>query len=119
MNKRQCSAYAQPQGVGPLFSWLDRVSTAPTPEEKKNLVHSLEMVDFWQALRTGAGAYAGCPRCLAVCPVGEDYTPHLKETHAKIERVKEREEKLATMRAAEREGKAIAGGQISQRWIGR
>lgn len=118
LNKRQCSSYAQPHGVTPLFSYLDRVITAQSPEEKRSLALSLELVNLWQALRSGAGAYGSCPRCLEVCPIGEDYTRHLKEQYAKIEKVKEREDKLAAMRLVEQEGKVIQGFEISQRWIG-
>lgn len=117
LDKRRCSAHAQQHGVSALLSYLDKVAAAETPEEKKSLFHSLELVDLWQALRTGAGAVGACPRCLEVCPVGEDYAPHLKEQYAKIERTKEREEKLEAMRLAEREGEAIPGFEISQRWI--
>ena len=90
---------------------------AETLEEKKSLSRSLELVDLWQALRTGAGAVGACPRCLEVCPVGEDYALHLKEQYAKIERARERDEKLEAMRLAEREGETIPGFEISKRWI--
>jgi len=119
LDKRRCSAYAQHHGVSALFAYLDKVMAAGTQEEKKDLFHSLELVELWQALRTGAGTVGACPRCLEVCPVGEDYTQHLKEQYAKVDGGKEREEKLAAMRLAEREGKTVAGLEISQRWIGR
>ncbi len=119
LDKRRCSAYAQEHGIGAFFSYLDKVAAAQTPEEKKSLFRSLELLEFWQAIRTGAGAVGACPRCLEVCPIGADYTQHLKEAHTKIEKGKEREGKLAAMRLAERGEAAIPGFEISQRWIGR
>ena len=119
LDKRRCSAYAQQHGVSALFTYLDKVVAAETSEERKSLFRSLELVELWQAVRTGAGAVGACPRCLEVCPVGEDYIQHLKEQYTKVDGGQAEQEKLEAMRLAEREGKAIPGFEISQRWIGR
>jgi len=118
LDKRRCSAYAQHHGVSAVFNYLDKVVGTDILEEKKNLLHSLEMVEIWQALRTGDGAVAACSRCLEVCPVGEDYKPHLKKQYNWIEKAPEKEEKLEAMRQSERNGDAVPGYDMSKRWIG-
>ena len=117
LDKRLCSTKAQIHGVSSLFSYIDEVLEAETEEERKDLLHSLELVELWQALRTGAGAVGACPRCLEVCPVGEDYAKHLKEQFAGIDGGADKEGKLAVMRQAERNKETIPGYEISKRWI--
>ena len=119
LNKRRCSSYAQQHGMSSLFTYMDKIFDAETIAEKRQLVRSLEVVDFWLALRTGIGAYGGCPRCLEACPVGADYALHLKEQHAKISEVTEAKRKRQQeMLVAEQKGEAIAGIEASKRWIG-
>ncbi len=117
LDKRQCSTKAQIHGVSSLFSYIDEVLEAETEEQRKDLLHSLELVELWQALRTGAGAVGACPCCLEVCPVGEDYAQHLKEQFAGIDGGADKEGKLAAMRQAERNKETIPGYEVSKHWI--
>ena len=118
LNKRRCSSYAQHHGVSALFDYMDKVIDTDTAEEKKSLLHGMETVKIWQALRTGDGSVAACSQCLAICPVGDDYNSHLKEQDSKIEKGTDREEKLNNMRQAEKNGAEIPGYDMSKRWIG-
>jgi epoxyqueuosine reductase QueG len=119
LNKRNCSAYAMQYGVPALLSHADKFIDAETREQRRNLIHSLDTVNYLGALSSGTGAYAGCPRCLEVCPVGEDYAPHLKDRHAQIpERTEAKEMRWREMRQAEQKGEVVRGLEVSQRWIG-
>lgn len=119
LDKRRCSTHAQEWWIASLFKHLEKILEAETDEEKKKLIHSMDTVAFWQALRNGPGAYGGCPRCLEVCPVGEDY-PHIKDVHERIpEETQEKKERLKKMREAERKGQEIPSFQFSRRWIGK
>jgi len=118
LDKRQCSTKAQIHGVSSLFSYIDGVLEAETEEERKELLHGLELVELWQALRTGAGAVGACPSCLEVCPVGEDYALHLKEQHTRIDGGADKEKRLEAMRQAERSQDTVPGYEVSKHWIG-
>ena len=48
-------------------------------ESKKRLARSRDIYGFWQGLLRVVGSFGDCPRCLAVCPVGNDYHAHLAE----------------------------------------
>ena len=39
----------------------------------------LVQVEIWQGLLRVVGSFGDCPRCLAVCPVGNDYHAHLAD----------------------------------------
>src|SRR5262249_61638308 len=66
------------------------------------------------------GAFGDCPRCLAVCPVGDDYNRFLKEAQREIP--EKNDEKVARARellGIRRRGEPIRGmadGRV--RWIG-
>lgn len=89
------------------------------PEERHAVIHSMESVDVWQALRTGVGAYAACPRCFESCPVEEDYPEHLHASHNRTpEATPQKRQRLRAMVAAERQSDQ---GLLehSRRWVGR
>ena len=95
IDKRKCSIQAQRYGAAALIRHLHRIIDAES-EEAKELVRSADFVNFWQALRTGAGAYAGCLRCMEVCPVGEDYR-NLRAPSKIPERADEKVQRLLEM----------------------
>ena len=118
LDKRRCSTQAQRYGAASLIRHIHRIMDAKTVEEAKELVRSTEFVSYWQALRTGAGAYGGCYRCMEVCPVGNDYSRYLRDVHARIPEITdEKIEKLRKMISAENNGLEIAGFNRSFRWI--
>src|SRR6266536_3008247 len=48
-------------------------------EETMATVTDATAFGIWQGLLRVVGAFGDCPRCLAVCPVGDDYHLFLKE----------------------------------------
>ena len=119
LNKRSCSAYAQQYGVGAILSHADKILDAETIEQRRKLIRSLDTVNYLGALLTGTGAYGGCPRCLEVCPAGEDYAPHLKDRHTQIpERTEAKEMRWQEISQVEQKGEVIRGLEVSKRWIG-
>ena len=70
--------------------------------------------------RTLQTTFGDCPRCLAVCPVGDDYNRFLKEAQREIP--EKTDEKVARARALlgiRRRGEPVRGmtdGRV--RWIG-
>ncbi|MFQ6016426.1 MAG: hypothetical protein ACE5NP_13405 [Anaerolineae bacterium] len=118
LDKRRCSTRAQAYGLSQLFTHLNRFLEAKTREEKWELVRSADSINFWQATLGAVGAYGACPRCLEVCPVGEDYKHHLREQYREIpEATEEKRARLAEMLLAEDRGQEIPGAVISRRWI--
>lgn len=98
--------------------FLHKLISAETREEKFEAAHSLETVDQWQSLRTGLGAYAACPRCFEVCPVGDTFKQDLSKSHAQIpERTPAKRQRLQEMVQAERKGDQGLLDK-SARWIG-
>lgn len=117
LDKPACATCAQKEGAGSFMRFLHKLIRADTEEEKFQVAHSLETVDHWQSLRGGLGAYAACPRCFEVCPVGEGYKQDLRPFHAPIpEATPEKLQRRSEMVKAER--KADKGlFERSAHWI--
>ena len=49
------------------------------PDQQRELMKDREIFGFWQGLLRVVGSFGDCPRCLAVCPVGNDYHAYLAE----------------------------------------
>ena len=43
------------------------------------MASSRDVFGFWQGLLRVVGSFGDRPRCLAVCPVGNDYHAHLAD----------------------------------------
>ena len=48
------------------------------------MLKTRDLFGFWQGLLRVVGSFGDCPRCLAVCPVGNDYHLHLAEAQKAI-----------------------------------
>lgn len=119
LDKPVCATCAQKDGAASFMEFLHRLITAGTDQEKRAVAYSLESVDQWQSLRSGLGAYAACPRCFEVCPVGENYREDLHKTHARIpENSEAKRERRTEMVRSERQGDQGLLGH-SRRWVGR
>lgn len=119
LGKPDCATCAQKDGAAAFMRFLHKLVRAESDDEKLQVTHSLETVDIWQSLRSGVGAYAACPRCFEVCPVGETYRQDLQKVHAQIpEATPAKRQRLKNMVKAEREGDQ---GLLerSMRWVGR
>ncbi|MFN2644968.1 MAG: hypothetical protein ABR570_08255, partial [Burkholderiales bacterium] len=75
---------------------------------------------FWQGLLRVVGSFGDCPRCLAVCPVGNDYHAHLADVHKQIpEKTPEKVALQKRWQNSRKAGEPIAGlSQWNARWVG-
>ncbi len=121
LDKRLCATYAQEFGFSTILRVFREFAGAAGPEAKlEALTRGHEWFGIWQGLLRVVGAFGDCPRCLAVCPVGEDYHRFLKEHHreipektdGKVERARE----LLGLRKAGAPIPGMADGRV--RWIG-
>jgi ferredoxin len=78
LDKAACATEAQEFGYAQITKFFDRFFTLGK-EEKKTFIQSRDLFGFWQGLLRVVGSFGDCPRCLAVCPVGNDYHAHLAD----------------------------------------
>ncbi|MFI5022102.1 MAG: hypothetical protein ACHQRJ_10685 [Alphaproteobacteria bacterium] len=119
IDKRACATAAQEFGFSTILKFFDRFVDAPR-EAKVALASSRDLFGFWQGLLRVVGSFGDCPRCLAVCPVGDDYHAHLAELQKAIpERTPEKVAKGKAMKEARQAGAAIDGLDAwNIRWVG-
>ena len=91
-----------------------------SPEEKEKMLRSRDLFEFWQGLLRVVGSFGDCPRCLAVCPVGDDYHAHLTEAQKIIpEKTPETVAKAKRFKDARRSGEDVSGlDDWNIRWVG-
>ena len=89
-------------------------------ETKKEMIKARDVFGFWQGLLRVVGSFGDCPRCLAVCPVGNDYHAHLAEPQKLIpEKTPEKISKAKAFKKARRNGEKIDGlNRWNIRWVG-
>src|SRR5687767_1713105 len=89
-------------------------------EEQKKALRSRDLFGFWQGLLRVVGSFGDCPRCLAVCPVGNDYHAHLAEPQKEIpEKTPEKVAKAKAMKDARQKGDLPPGlSEWNKRWVG-
>ena len=102
-----------------MLQFMERVIDA-APSQRSQMLKTRDLFGFWQGLLRVVGSFGDCPRCLAVCPVGNDYHAHLAEVQKVIpERTPE---KTATQKQWQQARKAgEPGGGLSEwnaRWVG-
>jgi ferredoxin len=121
LDKRQCAKAAQRNGVasiiyGPLLGLL----AASSDEELRRVFEQPNTHEQWLAVTRLSNSFAACPRCVEVCPVGDDYLRHLAAFQKQIP--EENEEKLnlvQLMREASNRGEQVQGSRpIDIRWVG-
>src|SRR4249920_1102382 len=78
LDKAACATEAQEFGFAQITKFFDKYFDTPE-EKKKTLMQSRDLFGFWQGLLRVVGSFGDCPRCLAVCPVGNDYHAHLAD----------------------------------------
>ena len=83
IDKRGCATEAQEFGFMTMLQFMERVIDAPA-EERAAMLKTRDLFGFWQGLLRVVGSFGDCPRCLAVCPVGNDYHMHLAEQQKRI-----------------------------------
>ncbi len=120
IDKRACATQAQEFGYATVTAFFRRFLDA-APEERRDLLRSRDLFGFWQGLLRVVGSFGDCPRCLAVCPVGNDYHAHLAEAQKQIpEKTPGKVAKARGFKAARAAGAPVAGlDDWNIRWVGR
>jgi epoxyqueuosine reductase QueG len=124
IDKRACAEHAQEFGFSTILKFLDQVIDADAKgasiERQVAMMRSRDHFGFWQGLLRVVGSFGDCPRCLAVCPVGDDYHAHLAEPQKVIPEKTPQKALLAKERQdARKRGAPIDGlNDWNVRWVG-
>jgi len=119
IDKRQCSIEAQTTGFYGAADLFHKITEA-NDKEREALLNSRNLLHFWQGLTRVWGCFGTCPRCTAVCPVGDDYHEFLAVPQKKIpETTPERIEKGSSYKEARQQGDDVPGlNDWNIRWVG-
>ena len=124
IDKRACAEHAQEFGFSTILKFLDQVVDADAQgasiERQVAMMRSRDHFGFWQGLLRVVGSFGDCPRCLAVCPVGDDYHAHLAGPQKVIPEKTPQKALLAKERQdARKRGAPIDGlNDWNVRWVG-
>ena len=119
IDKRGCATEAQEFGFMTMLQFMERVIDAPA-SQRSDMLKKRDLFGFWQGLLRVVGSFGDCPRCLAVCPVGNDYHAHLAEMQKDIpEKTPEKVAIQKRFRDARKQGAQIPGrSEWNVRWVG-
>ena len=119
LNKRECARAAQEFGFMTSLAMFEKMIDAGKAAKKK-WVASRDMYGLWQGMLRVVGSFGDCPRCLAVCPVGNDYHAHLAQEQKVIpEKTPEKVAKGKAFKAARKAGDLSTGlSEYNIRWVG-
>src|SRR3954467_14250786 len=119
IDKRGCATEAQEFGFMTMLQFMERVIDAPA-EKRSAMLKTRDLFGFWQGLLRVVGSFGDCPRCLAVCPVGNDYHAHLAELQKAIpEKTPEKDAIGKSYKENRAKGAPVAGlSDYNSRWVG-
>ena len=119
IDKRQCSIEAQTTGFYGAADLFHKFVESDQ-ETRRDILNSDRLLHYWQGLTRVWGCFGTCPRCTAVCPVGDDYHDFLAQPQKVIpETTPERIEKGKSYKAARKRGDEIPGlNEWNVRWVG-
>jgi len=119
INKRNCAVEAQEFGFMTATNYFKNFCDGDKDKKKSDL-KSRDVFGFWQGLLRVVGSFGDCPRCLAVCPVGNDYHAFLAEPQKIIpEKTPEKVQKAKRFKEARKNGEKIEGlDDWNIRWVG-
>jgi ferredoxin len=119
IDKRGCSTEAQVTGIYGVSNLFHRYLESDV-DTRRSILNSGELMAFWQGVTRVWGCFGTCPRCTAVCPVGDDYHAFLATPQKVIpESTPARVEKGKSYKAALRKGDDIPGmNDWNIRWVG-
>ena len=102
-----------------MLQFMERVIDA-SPSKRSQMLKTRDLFGFWQGLLRVVGSFGDCPRCLAVCPVGNDYHAHLAEHQKAIpEKTAEKVSIAKRFQQARKSGEPLAGlSEWNVRWVG-
>ena len=124
IDKRKCATEAQEFGFGSMLGIFDRLFA--NPETARETFRSRDFFGFWQGLLRVVGSFGDCPRCLAVCPVGNDYHAHLadlqkvipEKTPEKVALAKQYKVNRAAHETGAPEAELPGLSKWNERWVG-
>ena len=119
LNKRACGHAAQVHGIEAiLYGPLKRLMQGG--ESLTQIAADPDTRDKWSSIIRIVEAFGVCPRCIEVCPIGEDYHLFMAREHRTIpETTPAKRERVKAMRLAAKAGGTVAGNPpINVRWIG-
>ncbi len=119
IDKRKCAEAAQEFGFMTSLATWERFIDGDNAQKKESF-RSRDIFGLWQGLLRVVGSFGDCPRCLAVCPVGNDYHAYLASDQKVIpEKTPEKVAKGKAFKAARKAGDDIAGlNDWNRRWVG-
>ena len=119
IDKRNCALEAQEFGYMTATDFFVKYVDADA-STKKEMIKARDVFGFWQGLLRVVGSFGDCPRCLAVCPVGNDYHAYLAEPQKIIpEKTQEKVNKAKAFKKARNDGEEIDGlNDWNIRWVG-
>ncbi len=119
IDKRACSLEAQESGFGKFLSVFSRFIPA-SRDQKLEMIHSRDFFGLWQSMVHVCGAFGGCPRCMAVCPIGDDYHAYLADNQKSIpEKTQDKIDKVRAFKDARRSSNEVPGlNEWNIRWVG-
>ena len=119
IDKRACATEAQEFGFWTILQFWEHFVASDT-ETRRRLIADREIYGFWQGLLRVVGSFGDCPRCLAVCPVGNDYHAYLADLQKVIpEKTPEKVDKANAFKEARKSGAEIDGrNDWNVRWVG-
>ncbi|MCP4328166.1 MAG: epoxyqueuosine reductase [Alphaproteobacteria bacterium] len=119
IDKRGCATEAQEFGYMTATAMFEKFTDADR-KKKQAMVRSRDLFGFWQGLLRVVGSFGDCPRCLAVCPVGNDYHAYLAGPQKTIpEKTEEKVAKAKAYKDARRSDAPIDGlNEWNIRWVG-
>src|SRR5690348_253962 len=124
IDKRSCAEHAQEFGFSTILKFVERAIDAQAgghgTEALVAMTRSRDHFGFWQGLLRVVGSFGDCPRCLAVCPVGDDYHAHLADPQKHIpERTAEKDALHKKYKEDRKSGAPVAGlSEWNRRWVG-
>ena len=119
IDKRACATEAQEFGFWTILQFWEHF-VGSDDETRRRLIADREVYGFWQGLLRVVGSFGDCPRCLAVCPVGNDYHAYLADLQKVIpEKTPEKVAKANAFKEARKSGAEIDGrNDWNVRWVG-
>lgn len=119
LDKRDCAQAAQEFGYSVSTGFLNDFFHLDN-EGKKRKIRDRNIYGLWQGLLRVAGSYGDCPRCMAVCPVGNDYHAFLADNQKVIpEKTPEKAAKGRHFKEVRKSGGEAPGlDDWNIRWVG-
>jgi epoxyqueuosine reductase QueG len=119
LDKAACATEAQEFGFAQISKFFNGFFEKDKDGQKAAL-RSRDLFGFWQGLLRVVGSFGDCPRCLAVCPVGNDYHAHLAEIQKVIpEKTPEKISLQKQFKEARKQGADMPGlSEWNVRWVG-